>query len=460
MPVTATSDAMTAPTGPQPVPMRAWVLAWYGLAVLIAATILAAVDRQILVLLAEPMRKSLGLSDTKLGLLQGAGIALFSGLAAVPLGWLADRFGRKTVLASCVLVWTAATAACGAATDFSSLFAAAIGLGIGEAGLAPVVYGLIPDMVPPSRRSLANGIYALAAILGAGLGISLSGAMIGWIDTVRVVLPDALAGLDAWRLSFFAVALPGPVIAVLILLIRLRPVAAQAASAGPAGRDTLRGYLRSHVRTIVGVFGGSGLGSLGIHALAAWAPVVATRNFGASAQQVGQGIGAAYMVGTLAGALVGAFGVKRLRAAAGIAAPLRVLWIGTALAALASAGLAFAGSALQVYVLFGLQVAFLICGTVVAPTLLQDMSPPALRSRVIAFGSVIVTLLAALSPVLVGVVSDVLVGHPDGLLLAVATVAAVSMAIGAFICWRAEARFVHTVSLVAGQAPPPPPHTS
>jgi hypothetical protein len=66
--------------------------AWHGLAVLVVATIFGAVDRQILVLLAEPVRRTLGLSDTSLGMIQGIGITLFAGIAAVPVGWLSgDR---------------------------------------------------------------------------------------------------------------------------------------------------------------------------------------------------------------------------------------------------------------------------------------------------------------------------------------------------------------------------------
>ena len=445
-------------------PLRVWLLAWYGLAVLVATSVLAAVDRQILVLLAEPIRQSLNLSDTKLGLLQGVGIALFAGLAAVPLGSLADRYGRKPVLAGCVLLWTAATAACGMAWDFPSLFIAAIGLGIGEAGLAPVVYGMIPDIVPPSRRVLANGIFALASILGAGLGISLSGAMIGSIDAIRPLLPAALTGLEAWRLSFFVVAIPGPMMALLIVGIRIRSRAAAAAAAPPATPDptalpvhgpaitTLREYFRAHARTALGIFGGAGLGSLGIQALGAWAPVLAARKFGATAQEVGQGFGAAYMIGTLAGAALGAVAVKLLRPHTGAATPVRVLGAGTGLAALVCIALPWATSALQIYLLFGVQVVCLIAGTVVAPTILQDISPPALRSRVIAIGTVITTLLGAASPVLVGLVSDALSAHAGALALSVAIVASTSMAVGALLTRWSESHFVRTVAALDAHA--------
>ena len=445
---------MGAPPAQEEIAFSAWVLAWFGLAVLIIATVFAAIDRQILVLLAEPMRQSLGLSDTKLGLLQGAGISLFAGLAAVPIGWLADRFGRKKILAACVLVWSAATAACGLAWDFSSLFGAAIGLGIGEAGLAPIVYGLIPDMVPARKRVLANGIYAVAAIFGGGLGIALSGSLIEFVNGARHLLPANMQQMESWRLSFLAVAVPGPLVAAMIGLIRLKATAQSRVSGqGLAATEArLSDYLRKHWRTVVAVFGGTGMGGLGIHALAAWAPIIAARNFQATPQEVGQGIGAGYLIGTAVGAFIGGFGVRRLRPIVGAATPLRVLSIGMALSAFASAGLLGATSAMQVYVLFGLQVTFLISGTVVAPNILQEMSPAALRSRVIAFGSVIVILLSALSPVLVGLMSDALHRRPDGLVISVATVATLSLVLGAIFTWRAERLFAQLTVLLGAQA--------
>lgn len=421
-----------------------WI-AWYGLLVLIVATVFGAIDRQILVLLAEPMRHSLALSDTKLGLLQGVGITLFAGVAAVPLGWLADRYGRRLLLAACVLVWAGATAACGLAQDFPALFLAAAGLGIGEAGLAPIVYGLIPEIVPERRRVLANGIYALAAILGAGLGIGLSGTLVQSLDSIRPLLPASLSGLESWRLAFLAVALPGPLVAAAILLIRLHPQRATAHEQAQAADASLADYVRVHLRTMVGVFGGVGLAGLGLAASGNWVPIIATRSFGASAVEVGQGVGAAYLLGTVAGALVGVGGVKLLRGRLGVATPIRVIVIGLAGAAVAGLLFLWARSATELYLLFGLQVAALLAGSVLAPTLLQDMTPAALRSRVIAVGTVVMVSLQSLSPVLVGTLSDALKASPQGLLTAVAVVGAVSLLLAAALTQTAEAAFVRSV---------------
>lgn len=422
--------------------------AGYGLLVLVVASIFSALDRQILVLLAEPMRRGLGLSDTKLGLIEGVGITLLAGALAVPFGWLADRYGRRTLLGICLLLWGAGTAACGLAQDFSTLFVGAIGVGIGESGVTPIVYGLIPEIVPERRRGLANGIYTLAAILGAGLGMTLSGALVQALEDARPLLPAGLRAFEVWRLAFLATALAGPVLALAVWLIRLHPERRGGDAPQAAASPALQAYARAHRRTMVSVFAGSGLLTMGIAAGANWAPIVAAREFGANPAEVGQGIGAAYLLGTVAGALLGVVGVRLLRRRAGLATPVRVITVGAAVAGLASVLMLVVTGVAGLYLLFGLQIAALIAGSVLVPTLLQDMTPAALRSRLIAVGTGVTLGLGALSPVLVGALSDLLQANPHSLLLAMAGVGSAAFAASAAIMRTAEKPFVRTVNAI------------
>ena len=194
--------------------------AWYALAVLVVVTMLGAVDKIIFVLLTEPVRHSLSLSDTQIGMLQGAGMVLFAGLATLPLAWLSDRYDRRWVLAACVVFWSLATALRGASANFFVLFVATSGLGVGEQGLGPIVNSMIPDMFPRTQRVLANAIFTVAAILGTGLGSMLGGAVVTLADSCRHLLPPALQALETWRLVFLATALAGLPVALLVLSIR------------------------------------------------------------------------------------------------------------------------------------------------------------------------------------------------------------------------------------------------
>ena len=196
-PLAAESAASSAHVPAQARPARrAGPASWYTLAVLIIATIVGSVDSMLVTLLTEPMRATLSLSDTQIGLLKGGGLVLFTGLATLPIGWLGDRFDRRFVLAACVIVWSAATGLRGTAMGYGMLFVASIGLGVGEAGLSPITNSLIPDLFPRAQRVLANAIFGIAAIFGGALGAALGGSVVPLIQNSRHLLPLALQGYE------------------------------------------------------------------------------------------------------------------------------------------------------------------------------------------------------------------------------------------------------------------------
>src|SRR5690606_24393079 len=141
---------------------RAPRASWYALAILSVTLLYSVIDRQVLMLLAQPLKNDLDLSDTQIGSLQGLGAALFAAIAVVPLGWLADRIDRRLVLAGCILIWSAAVASCGLATGYWGLLLSVAFLAAGESGLSPIVYALIPELFPERQRMLANFIFYAA----------------------------------------------------------------------------------------------------------------------------------------------------------------------------------------------------------------------------------------------------------------------------------------------------------
>ncbi len=414
-------------------PRLAATMAWYGVIVLVVTTVFGAIDRQILILLAEPMRRSLAFSDTQIGVLEGLGITLFGGIAALPVAALADRFGRRLVLACSVVVWGAATAVCAFAHQFAVLYAATVGLGIGEAAVVPIVYALLPGIVPARQRVLVNGIYTVASIFGAGLGIALSGTLVQSVDALRAALPGALQSFEPWRLAFLAVALPAPVVALLVLRIRRHPDGESPETADAPDAGTLHRHVRANVRAFAGVYVGCALATFGLSAASHWLPVVAARQFHASTFDIGRGFGLAYILGTVIGAPIGGAGVRWLRARLGVGTALRIVLAGLVLAGLATlAGPWIAGPRL-VYALFGAEVACIIGASVVLPTLLQDMLPASLRSRGVALFTLLTALLSAASPVLVGLLSDAMPRRADALMVAITALQAASLFLGAVL---------------------------
>jgi MFS family permease len=433
--------------------------AWYALAVLVIATVLGSIDKVILTLLTEPMRIALSLSDTQLGLLQGAGIVLFTGIATLPLGWLSDRYDRRVVLAACVLLWSAATAMRGTAMDYGVLFIASIGLGVGEAGLTPITNSMIPDLFPRAQRVLANAVFALSAIFGSALGALLGGTVVHLTDDLRHWLPDSMQHLEPWRLTFFVMAAAGVPVALLVLSIRrTRRTGAQAATAArtaprpiqvdaddaddAASTISFKDHLRQHWRTFAGLVIGAGLASVGMSSIGTWLPIMAAREYGVTPAQMGQGMGIAFLCGTVAGGLLGVAAMRFAQPRMGPAAALRIIMLGNLTAALLSTLLLFTRSATDAFTLLALLVVPLIGGAVLLPNVLQDAAPPHLRARTIALLSVAGLPFGVLGPLVVGMLSDALKSVPNGLAVAIVATTLIGGVMGAMVLRATEGPFV------------------
>ncbi|HEU0204240.1 MAG TPA: MFS transporter, partial [Burkholderiaceae bacterium] len=173
------------------------------LATLFVINFLNFFDRTIPAVVLEPIRQEFSLDDTMLGLL-GTAFTLVYALAGLPLGRLSDRIKRTRVLAGGVFVWSLMTAASGAAWNFVSFFLIRLGVGIGEASCAPAANSMIGDLYPSQKRARALGLF----MLGLPLGSLACFALVGW-----------LAQKYGWRVPFFVAAVPGFVIALLVLLL-------------------------------------------------------------------------------------------------------------------------------------------------------------------------------------------------------------------------------------------------
>jgi MFS family permease len=165
-------------------------------------------DRQILATLTEPIRKDLGFSDTQMGMLGGLTFALFYTTFGIPVAWLSDRSRRVTIMAAACAIWSLATAACGTAKTFLQMAILRMTVGVGEAGGSPPSYAVISDYFPARERGVGLAIYSLGVPLGSMLGTALG---------ARV------AADYGWRMAFFAVGLPGVLLAILMLLIVREP---------------------------------------------------------------------------------------------------------------------------------------------------------------------------------------------------------------------------------------------
>lgn len=181
---------------------------FYVLAILIVVYALNFVDRQILGILAGPIKAELKLSDGQFGMMSGLSFAFVYSILAIPVAWLADRRNRVWIMTGALTIWSGFTVLCGAAGSFTSLFVARTGVGVGEAGGVAPGYSLISDYFPKHQRARALAAFSFGIPIGSGAGILFGGLIAAAVD---------------WRTAFFVVGGAGLLLAPIFLLTVREP---------------------------------------------------------------------------------------------------------------------------------------------------------------------------------------------------------------------------------------------
>ncbi len=191
---------------------------WYVLGILVLVYVLNFIDRQILSILANDIKRDLGLTDADLGFLYGTAFAVFYALFGIPLGRLADSWKRVRLMTVGLALWSLMTAASGFARNGASLAAARVGVGVGEATASPSAYSLISDLFPQRMRGTALAIYSSGLYLGGGLSVLFGGEI---AERWNAAWPHGgPGGLVGWQAAFVLVGIPGLLLALWVATIR------------------------------------------------------------------------------------------------------------------------------------------------------------------------------------------------------------------------------------------------
>lgn len=381
--------------------------AWYAVAVLTLAIVFSFVDRTIMALMVEPIKADLGLSDTQIGLLHGFAFALLYTLIGLPIGWAADRKRRNLIIASGIFIWSLMTAACGMARNFWHLFAARVGVGIGEAALSPPAYSIMADYFPPQKLGRAIGIYSAGVYLGAGLAFILGGVVVQLLHSTPSVTVPLFGALRSWQLTFILVGLPGVLVALLMLTVR-EPIRRQHKSvAGGAGLSPLFAWFKTRRMVLLSLMFGYAFIGIPVQTIIAWAPTYLIRYFHFSAGEAGVSLGVLALVFGASGMIAGGWLVDRFKSRGAEDAPMRVGLI-AALGALpfAVSATLVPNSALAL-VMLGPLLFFVSCGIGAAPTGIQLLTPNQYRAQISALYMLILNLIATgCGPALTALATD------------------------------------------------------
>ncbi|EIZ80735.1 major facilitator transporter [Novosphingobium sp. Rr 2-17] len=265
------------------------------LGMLLAVYIFNFVDRQIIAILAAPIQADLGLDDAQMGLLGGLAFAILYTTLGVPLSWLADRTSRSWVITVSLVIWSLFTGLCGFAHSFWQIFAARLGVGVGEAGGVAPSYAVIGDYFPSEKRAFALSIYSLGIPLGSAAGVLAGGYVAARVD---------------WRTAFIVVGCAGVLLAPLFkLIVRDRPRPVTAAQGVRFGQVAV---LLARKPAFWLISFGAAFGSMVGYGMAFWLPSFLQRSFKLSLVETSWFFGAVLLVGGSAGVLMGGALADRL----------------------------------------------------------------------------------------------------------------------------------------------------
>jgi predicted MFS family arabinose efflux permease len=269
---------------------------------LLAIYALNFLDRQVINVLGESIKRDLHISDARLGLLMGTAFALFYSTLGLPVARLADRTHRVNIIAVALVLWSGFTAACGLAGNYLQLFLCRLGVGIGEAGGTPPSQSLISDYFPPPQRALALALFNSGPSVGGFLGFLIGGYAGDWLG---------------WRTAFLIAGAPGLLAALLLKLTVREPVRGRVEGlerhglrVAPLG-ETVRSLLRRP--SYLWLITGSSFAIFSVYVAGAWLPSLFIRLHGFSAHEIGRWLALSAGLGGMLGSLGGGVAATLLK---------------------------------------------------------------------------------------------------------------------------------------------------
>jgi MFS family permease len=388
---------------------------YYLFALLCACSIVAILDRQVFSVLVGPVRSDLGISDVAMGAVQGPAFGIAFALFTVPLAYYSDRGSRRAIIAFGLLVWGMATVVSGVAPTLTVLVLGRMALALGEAVLTPAAHSLTSDLFPRHQLSRALGVLSAAANMSAGLSALIAGGLTVWLASTSA--PTFLQGFAPWRLTMIVIALPAPILAVLLMTTTRDPrrsfIASMPSVARPISQiwSELR---RDHFYLLLVILG---FGALAAHFYGqmSWFPSYLMRVHDMPLAAVSLKFGVVVMLSGVAGPMLGGILADSLYSRFGARAPLVAL-IGATAAAISQAIAPLASTPTHSILIFGVGAVCFSAATPCGGSIIQLTTAPETRARVAGVWVCVFNLVGlGLGPVLIPLAAKHLFGSEAAL---------------------------------------------
>ena len=294
--------------------LQAWpsrAAAYYGLTVIILATMLNFFDAGVFTLMAQRIKVDFHLSDEALGFLIGPANVVFYVLVGIPMARLVDIYPRKIVLACGIAAIGGITALGGLAQNFKQLFSSRMLVGAGGSAHAPGAYSMLADYFPPPKLPRAIGLLQIGFIGGGALGIFFGGQLIAMASSWPQSQWMGLT-MHGWQWILVMVGAPGILIAVLLLLAREPARRGVAAQSGSLPVKAVLREIAARKSTYLPLFIGLAFSATQFLGVQSWIAPFLIRTYGWNEAQIGKWLGLVFLVSSLLGAAVGTVFVEWL----------------------------------------------------------------------------------------------------------------------------------------------------
>jgi len=433
---------------------RAPLKAWLALALLMLASVVSFVDRQVVAIVVGPMKADLGVSDTEIGWLYGV-FAVFYALAAWPIALAADRRSRKHIIAVGIFFWSIMTVACGLSRQFWQIFLARIGVGVGEASLGPATVSMVGDLFPRAQIPMALSVFQTAAVMGSGVAFIIGGVVLSLVEHAQPLYVPLVGELKPWQQTFVYVGLPGLALAVVFLFMRepQRMRAVTEESSWPMLREFYRVNLKAIACHHLGFLAFALLG----YAFVFWSVSFFVRVHGLEAAQAAQTFGWIFLLtgplGPVAAAMFARYLNDRGRDDGNIIAGMTAGCLAVPCILL----IQFMPSATWAFVMYVPAMIFVNAPFGLANGALPVIAPPRIHAQVAAIYLFVVSVGNLLGPPIAGFFNEVLFPQADGVRYSIISVSVAFGLIGFVLLYTARTPYARALrrmneQLAAGSA--------